>query len=81
MDVGSINAGGMSLKSVKVDGDLGKIDAGEGVEGKTALKKLKADSIGLSASPGAESNVAGKVGVLKIKHDVKGVMNVTAGLP
>ncbi|MEO8352620.1 MAG: integrin alpha, partial [Chthoniobacteraceae bacterium] len=81
VDVGVINAGGMSLKSVKVDGDLGKIDAGEGVEGKTAFKKLSANSIGFSASPGAESNINGKVGVLKIKHDVKGVMNVTAGLP
>ncbi len=80
VNVGALNASGFSLKSVKIDGDLGKIDAGEGVEGKSAFKKLKANSIGLSATPGVESNVAGTIGVMKIKNNVKGVVNVTAGL-
>ncbi|MEO8351612.1 MAG: hypothetical protein ABI680_07770, partial [Chthoniobacteraceae bacterium] len=80
VNVGAINALGMSLKKVKVDGDLGKIDAGEAKTGKKAIKNLKANSIGFSAGPTAESTIAGSLGVLKIKNNVKGVLNVTGGL-
>ncbi|MEO8350138.1 MAG: Calx-beta domain-containing protein [Chthoniobacteraceae bacterium] len=80
INVGAVNAMDISLKSVKIDGDLGKIDAGEGQPGKKAFKKLTANSIGFSATPGAESMIAGSVGVLKIKNNVRGVMNVTGGL-
>ncbi|MEO8352621.1 MAG: hypothetical protein ABI680_12865, partial [Chthoniobacteraceae bacterium] len=80
VNVGALNASGFSLKSVKIDGDLGKIDAGEGVEGKKTFKKLQANTIGFSATPGAESNVAGTIGVMKIKNNIRGVVNVTAGL-
>ncbi len=77
--VGAIDASGLSLKSVKVDGDLGQIDVGEGVPAKLAVKKLTAGSLGRGAAPGAESTIAGTLGALKIKRDVTGVLNVTGG--
>ncbi len=96
VNVGTIDASGLSLKSVKINGDLGKIEIGDGIEGSRAIDKLTVNSlgvgpepsilfvrgpasgVGLSAAP--ESNVAGTVGVLKVKNNVKGVFNVTAGL-
>ncbi|MEO8353873.1 MAG: Calx-beta domain-containing protein, partial [Chthoniobacteraceae bacterium] len=80
VDVGAINAMGLNLKSVEVEGDLGRIDIGNGTPKNVAAKKITADSIGFSASPNAESMIAGTVGVMKIKNNVKGVLNVTGGL-
>ena len=81
VSVGAIHAFGVSLKSVKVDGALGEIDVGEGVAGKAAFASLTADSLGNDGGPLVESLIAGTVGLLKIKHDVKGVLHVTGGAP
>lgn len=96
VNVGAIDASGLTLKSVKIKGDLGKIDIGDGVEGSRAIGKLAVNSIGAGAAPRAfanggvesgagvgaapESNIAGSIGVLSVKIDVKGVLNVTGGL-
>ncbi|MEO8353802.1 MAG: integrin alpha, partial [Chthoniobacteraceae bacterium] len=47
INVGVINGLGVSLKSLKVAGDIGAVILGESVPGKMALTSLKADSIGL----------------------------------
>ncbi|MEO8350794.1 MAG: Calx-beta domain-containing protein [Chthoniobacteraceae bacterium] len=77
--VGAINASGLSLKSVKVDGDLGQIDIGEGVPAKLAVKKLTVGSLGQGIAPNAESTIAGTIGALKVNRDLAGVFNVTGG--
>ncbi len=79
--VGAINALGMSLASVKIDGNLGEIDVGAGIPGERAFKSMQVDSLGEAGVGNVESMIAGTVGVLKVNRDVKGVLNVTGGFP
>jgi hypothetical protein len=47
VDVGSIDATGLDLRSVTIDGDLGQIDAGDTNVQTTALRSLRAASLGV----------------------------------
>ena len=81
INVGKFNAVGVNLQKVTIDGDLGEIDVGTGGPGNVALQKLIANSMGISAgvAPATESTFAGRVGVLKIAHDVKAALNIKGG--
>jgi hypothetical protein len=88
VNIGAINASGLDLKKVVVNGDLGQIDIGTG-SGKLALKSLVVDSLGrmgaASQVPGTmdplTSDVAGGFGKLTVKGDVQDVViNVTGKL-
>ena len=80
INVRFLDASGLRLKSVQVDGDISRIDVGEGLPGRSALKKLTAQSIGLGDIQDTESTISGTLGVLRIKDHVVGVINVTGGL-
>lgn len=83
--VTKIDATGINLGAVAVDGDLGKILAGTGTPGTPGLKSLAAQSLGrygLSiASGGTHSIVQGSVGALTVKGDVAGAFENTGGFP
>lgn len=81
VSVGALEAQGMNLKSVKIDGPLGQIDVGEGTAGKAALKSLVVQSLGVLAASGEESTIAGNLGTFKTKGDFTGVLYVVAGAP
>jgi hypothetical protein len=78
-DVGQIRANGAALGAVKIDGDLGQIDAGRaGV--KTALASLEVGSLGVrgldtqsatSTTRELVSSIAGGLGSVKIHGDMK----------
>lgn len=78
-DVGFINATGLDLGKVTVDGDLGRIVAGTNNATKAALARLTVDSLGArgvatqaTTSPSLFSLVTGALGGLKVTHDVLG---------
>jgi hypothetical protein len=79
VDVGLIDASGIDLGAVTVDGNLDQIFAGSGgADPKKGLASLKAASLGrLGTSNGAGGlavNVAGKLGVLNVAGDVVGTL-------
>jgi hypothetical protein len=84
VNVGYIEASGIDLKSVVVDGDLGQIDVGDSNFATPGLGSLTAGSLGVfGALYGPEgdpvdsptynifSNIAGHLGPVKILHDVR----------
>jgi hypothetical protein len=83
--VTKIDATGINLGAVAVDGDLGKILAGTGTPGTPGLKSLTAQSLGRYgisiASGSTHSIVQGSVGTLTIKGDVAGAFENTGGFP
>jgi hypothetical protein len=73
--LGHVAANGIDLGFVVVDGDLGRIVAGDGVAATTGVTSLKTHSMGrYSTSTGAadlESTIAGKLGSLVVKSDIR----------
>jgi hypothetical protein len=89
-NIGAIKAGGNALGVVKVDGDLGQIDAGAGTD-KIGLQKLVVQSIGafgtttqvpvpipdaMHPAPDLESRINGVLGTLVVAEDVRGYIHV-----
>ena len=75
VNVGTIDAGGLNLKKVKVSGNLGFMRAGLGQVGKLAVKKMEVDSLGSAAAGllGANDSglsMDGGIGKLKVLGDV-----------
>lgn len=74
-DVGAINAAGLALGAVTIDGDLGQIDAGsDGSE--TAIKSLTVNSLGVAqgtqlGTASFESRIVGALGALNVATDIK----------
>ena len=77
-NVGYINAGGIDLGTVTVQGDLGRIDAGTGVGSVPAVAELHVHSLGamgLSTQPDGgslQSNIMGPVGDLRVDTSIQG---------
>lgn len=77
VDVGYVDATGIDLNSVTIDGDLGRIDAGDSNVQTAALRSLSAVSLGVRglATQGAGgnlvSNVFGAVGSLVLSGDLR----------
>jgi hypothetical protein len=89
-NIGAIKGGGNALGIVKVDGDLGQIDAGAGTE-KVGLEKLVVQSIGafgtttqvpvpmpdaMHPAPDLESRINGVLGSLVVADDMRGYIHV-----
>jgi hypothetical protein len=78
VDVGHIDATGIDLGSVTIDGDLGQIDAGNANAQTSALRSLSAVSLGVRglATQGAGgslvSTILGGVGSLVLSGDLRG---------
>ena len=74
--VGRINATGVDLKSVVVDGDLGAIDVGDAKKGPVALRSLTVHSLGVygtsTGSPDLRSDIEGGIGRMLVKTDIRG---------
>lgn len=72
--VGEIIASGIDLGTVKVDGDLGRVLAGDNILTTPGLKALTAQSIGrYGTSTGAAdmlTQIQGRLGALSVKSDV-----------
>ena len=88
-DVGRINATGLALGAVVIDGDLGKIDAGRNGTA-TALTALTVASLGgrgiatqdPGSTPDLVSIIRGALGALKVLGDVQDArLNVANGTP
>ncbi len=79
--VGAIQAGGIALGAVSIDGDLGQIDAG-GSSSTTAIKSLSAKSIGAATTitqlgvPSFESLIVGGLGSLSVEGETNGFVHV-----
>jgi len=75
-NVGRINASGIDLGAVVVDGDLGKIDAGDATASTPGLASLTVHSMGrlgtTTQAPGGDldSTLTGKLGALSVKSDI-----------
>ena len=87
VNVGYINATGRDLKSVTVDGDLGRIDAGDAISATVGLLKLNVHSLGRLGSAtqpmgvsNLASNVIGKLGAVNITTDLAGAMISVSGV-
>ena len=78
VNVGYINGTGIDLGKVKVKGDLGQIDAGDGDAAKSALKTLSVASLGArglstqedAATASLHGDIAGDLRKLKVKTDI-----------
>src|SRR5262249_19953665 len=72
--VGEVDATGIDLGPVKIDGDLGRILAGDGTTSTRGLAALTAQSIGrYGTSTGAadlHTHIQGKLGALTVRGDV-----------
>ncbi|MHA3772755.1 Calx-beta domain-containing protein [Verrucomicrobiota bacterium sgz303538] len=81
---------GVDLGTVKIDGDLGRIDVGDRILNGISLKKLDVFSIGLhpneeglittsNGQPSANisSYILGAVGSIRVENDVSGAIRVT----
>jgi hypothetical protein len=77
VDVGHIDATGLDLGSVTIDGDLGQIDAGDANAQTTALRSLSAVSLGVrglatqAAGGSLVSTILGGVGSLVLSGDLR----------
>ncbi len=80
-EIGAIQAGGLVLGTVSIDGDLGQIDAG-GPANITAIKLINARTIGAAAGitqsgvPDFESHIVGALGGLTVTGNVDGFIHV-----
>jgi hypothetical protein len=83
VNVGEIDATGVDLGAVSVQGDLGKILAGDGSAKTPALALLTVQSLGLfntsTGAPNNDSEIVGRLGTLTVKSDLLGLVNVTGG--
>jgi hypothetical protein len=73
--VGAIDATGIDLGTVTIDGDLGRILAGDGDTATTALKGLAVQSLGrygtATGAPDLTTTLEGRLGFLTVKGDVR----------
>ena len=75
-NVGYINATGVDLGNVTINGDLGQIDAGDATKTTPGLASLTVQSMGVFAntqiagSSSPLSNIVGKLGSLTVKSDM-----------
>ncbi len=76
VNVGYINAAGVNLGTVKIQGDLGALDAGSGQANVTAVKSLSVASLGAhgtsTGAPDLESQIEGTLGALIVTGSVDG---------
>lgn len=85
VNVGEILGNDYELQSVTVDGALGKIVAGRGYPGSTALGSLWVDSLGLAGDEPADfaaitSTLRGSIGTVYVAHDIdKAFIRVEGG--
>lgn len=88
-NVGYINATGVDLGKVSVNGDLGQIDAGDATTSTMGLAGLTAQSMGVVSNsqlptgnvPDQTSNIVGKLGSLLVKGDLtRELVTVTGGV-
>jgi len=85
VDIGFIDATGLDLGKVVVQGDLGRINAGDSHFQTKAIASLELGSLGAQGTtnqlPGGNvtSNIQGGVGALKVHGDVDGGFLVTGG--
>ncbi len=86
--VGYINAAGVDLGKVSINGDLGQIDAGDATTETPGLLSLTAQSLGVVGNsqlpnpggPDQGSDIVGKLGSLTIKTDMNHAqIHVTGG--
>jgi len=74
VNVGFIKADGRDLGKVFVDGDLGRIDAGDPTNSASACKSLTVLSLGRfgisTGAPNLESQFDGQLGKLTVRSDV-----------
>ncbi|HEX8310310.1 MAG TPA: hypothetical protein VF614_03260 [Chthoniobacteraceae bacterium] len=83
-NVGAIDAFGVDLGTIKIDGDLGQITAGNGSgdSATPAVKSLTVNSLAefgtstQAAGGDTRSDLTGGIGKLKVKHDLFGEFNV-----
>lgn len=72
--VGRIRAFGMNVGKISIQGDLGQVDAGSGIQAVPAIVSLTVDSLGrygIGTGAGTtRSRVDGRVDVLKVRRDV-----------
>lgn len=85
VNVGWLEAGANNLGMVKIDGDLGEIDAGDG-SGAVVIKKLQVQSIGkygttTGGGAGLVSSIDGGVDSIAVKGDVVGAfLNISGSV-
>jgi hypothetical protein len=76
--VGQIDATGLDLGAVNIDGDLGRILAGDAVTTTSGLKGLTVLSMGrygtLTGAPNLDTAIQGKLDSLTIKTDLDGAL-------
>jgi hypothetical protein len=73
VNIGYIDAIGISLGNVTIPGDLGRIDVGGGSSG-LALGKLTVDSLGAVGATTGISNITGTIGTLNVAGNVEGTL-------
>lgn len=86
-NVGYINATGIDLGKVRVKGDLGQIDAGDGDSAKPALKGLSVASLGARglttqedpATASLHSDINGDLRKLSVKSDIAAGVSLAVG--
>jgi hypothetical protein len=83
-DVGFINAAGIDLKEIVIDGDLVRIDVGDANFKTPAIKLLQAGQLGFhtagdAGTPDFVSLVTGKIEVLNIDQWADASISVTGG--
>src|SRR5262245_4089826 len=83
--LGEINAAAIDLGPVRIDGDLGKIVAGDATTTTSGLKGLTVQSMGRfgtsTGAPDLNSEIRGQLNFLKVKSDVnEEVIKVVGGV-
>jgi hypothetical protein len=73
VDIGYIDATGISLGSVTIPGDLGHIDVGGGSSA-LALSKLTVNSLGAFGETTGVSNIYGTIGTLNVAGNLEGTL-------
>lgn len=84
--VGEVNSAGFDLAKVVIDGDLGRLSAGDAATSTPAVKSFAALSMGRYGTStqaiggGLDSSLIGSVGKIAIRHDVVGAhIAITGG--
>lgn len=70
VNVEYINAAGIDLGAVKLDGDLGRIDAGDATLSDGSVKSLTVGSMGVVSGQALVSGFQGKVGKFAVRGDI-----------
>jgi hypothetical protein len=79
-DIGFINAAGIDLGSVSIEGNLGKIVAGDAKLSTAGLESLTAESLGALGVAGSAdaqaltSTITGSLKKLNVAHDINGAL-------